>query len=156
MWSHYADKHKGACIEYEIDDKDFKPVNYSENLPVFQITRLLGIVLGHMFLGEDPDMEKEEYQFALEPLLTKSNDWKYEGEVRCVYPNNKPNAKIHPGLDDDGNEIKLLDMPQIKKIYIGCKADKDFELEIKNLAGGIPVVRMKMADSEYKVFPEEV
>ena len=45
MWSHYAEKHRGVCIEYEIEDKDFKMVNYSEIVPNFELTRLV------LFLG---------------------------------------------------------------------------------------------------------
>lgn len=60
----------------------------------------------------------------LEPLLVKSDDWIYEGEIRCVYTKNKPNSRIHDIEDQDGIKT-LLDMPKPKKIYIGCNALPD-------------------------------
>lgn len=151
MWSHYADKHKGACLEYEIDDKDFKAVEYSDELPIFPITKLLGIIFAHQFLNEEIDMEKEECQFALKPLLTKSSVWNYEGEIRCVYSKNKENDKIYS--DDGGN--RFLKMPAIKTIFIGCNADEKFIRAVKEKASGIPVKQMKMASDKYCVLLEK-
>lgn len=147
MWSHYADKHKGACIEFEIDDKDFKPINYSEDLPVFEVTRLLGIIFAHQFLKEEIDMEKEEYQFALKPLLTKANVWSYEGEIRCVYSKNKPNEKIYSNENGDS----FLKMPPIKRIFVGCNAEEQFVKDLIEASNGTPVKRMKMASDKYSI-----
>lgn len=150
MWSHYADKHKGACFEYEIDDANFKGVTYSKNMPVFRFTDVLEIIFGHDFLGEEVDASKKEYQFILEPLLVKSDDWIYEGEIRCVYTKNKPNPKIHDMEDEEGIKT-LLDMPRVKKIFIGCNASQDFIRDIKKKAGDISVAKMEIVPGEYRL-----
>ena len=150
MWSHYANKHKGACIEYEIDDVDFKEVVYSKKMPAFRFVDALEIILGHDFLGEEVDANKNEYQFMLEPLLVKSDDWIYEGEIRCVYTKNKPNSRIHDIEDKDGMKI-LLDMPKPKKIYIGCNALPEFIKDIKEKVGDIPTVKMEIVPGEYRL-----
>lgn len=149
MWSHYANKHKGACIEFEIDDKDFKNVTYSEKLPLFRLTDILKIIFGHQFAGAEIDAEKEEFKFILDPLLTKSKDWEYEGEVRCVYSSKNRDSKIKDSFNKNGEPIILLDMPRIKKIYLGCKAEKSFVSKIKSISGDIPIYKMKLCKNKY-------
>ena len=65
MWSHYADKHRGACIEYEINDEAFQKVSYSNNLPVFRLSDIMEIIFGHNFISKEVDTSKKEYQFML-------------------------------------------------------------------------------------------
>lgn len=151
MWSHYAYNHKGACIEFEIDDHDFKPVSYSKNFPTFELAKLLGIIFAHRFLKEEIDYEKEEYQFALRPILTKADVWSYEAEVRCVYSKNKPNERILSGE----NGCKLLKMPPIKRIIVGCNAEEEFVRKMVEASDGIPVERMRRADDEYSIVIEK-
>ena len=149
MWSHYADCHSGVCVEFEIDDKDFKKVHYSKKLTNFKLTKVFEIVFGHEFIGEDVNFSDEELLFALEPVLTKYIDWKYEKEVRCGYSASKQNEKIHSGTDKKGNQIKLLNMPKARKIYIGCKADDAFICDVKAESKDVPLVMMNMAKDKY-------
>lgn len=149
MWSHYAFNHTGACIEFEIDSKDFRKVRYSKKLTNFKLAKAFEVILGHDFVGEKVNFEDDELQFALTPVLTKYIDWKYEKEVRCGYSAKQPNDKIHPGVDRVGKPIKLLEMPSIKKIYIGCKADKTFIEEIKKVHKNIPLYQMVREEGKY-------
>lgn len=65
MWSHYADQHRGVCIEFAIEDDDTlsraQMVTYSETYPVIR--------------GASD---------APKALLMKSPAWAYEREWRCV------------------------------------------------------------------------
>lgn len=72
MWSHYADDHKGVCIEYSPINSvlfgcSLTPVSYQEKYPEFSIS-------------EEPDLE-----WTAKYLSTKSKDWKYEREWRIFY-----------------------------------------------------------------------
>ena len=156
MWAHYADKHRGACLEFEIDDKDFKAVEYDKKKPEFELYKTLQIIFGHQFVGEDIDVENEKYSFLYKPLLTKSLDWEYEGEIRCVYSLNKRDPKIYEGLNDKGETILLLKMPKIKAIYIGCKMDNNSEKTIRECSGDIPIYKMKKKNGEYGLEPETI
>lgn len=150
MWSHYSNKHKGACIEFEINDndKDFKKVNYSKELKEFNFYKALEIIFGHQFLGEEPDTNKPEYQFLIEPMLVKSEEWVYEEEVRCIYSKNQLDSKIYE-IEEDGKKKMLLKMPKIKRIFLGCKADKDFIKDVREAAKDIPIFQMSMLKDEY-------
>lgn len=147
--------HKGVCLEFEINDNDFNPVDYKSKIPIFQLCKSFEVILAHQFLGEEVDNTNKEYNFITKPLLTKSIDWKYENEVRCIYSKKKLNPKITEIVDKEDKKTKLLlAMPPIKKIYIGCRAEKKFILDVKRICGDIPVIRMKMKDDEYGVEPE--
>ncbi len=67
MWSHYADEHKGVCLEYETEDMTDTPypVSYSGALPSVPA------------FGATPDDMR-----AI--TLTKADHWSYEREWRCL------------------------------------------------------------------------
>ena len=149
MWAHYTDKHKGACVEFEIDDKDFKIIHYEKKKVEFKLYKALQIVFGHQLAKKDVDAEDEKYSFLYSPLLTKSLDWIYEGEIRCVYSINKRDSKIYEATNDKGETILLLKMPKIKRIYLGCKSSSSFEKTIRECSGDIPLFKMKKKEKEY-------
>ena len=152
MWSHYADNHKGACIEFEIDDdKYFKPVYCKKDVPNFQLTKLLEYMLGSDFLKKELDYDDESLLFAVEPLLTKSEDWHYEQEIRCAFSIKKRDKRIF-----DYRKKTLLKMPKIKRIILGCKSDKDFVNKIKGISGDIPIQKMGMVKGKYKLVIEKL
>lgn len=84
----------------------------------------------------------------LKPFLVKSKDWKYEEEYRSIYSKNESNPRI-----TISNNMYLLNAGNIKTIYLGCKVSEDEENKVRDLAGNIPVVKMKESDKEYKVEP---
>jgi len=70
MWSHYADKHRGACLKFNIlSDAEFFmtpfPVKYKRKYPKYNYIR----------------NREGTAKFLLE---TKSIDWKYEKEIRVM------------------------------------------------------------------------
>ena len=154
MWSHYADSHKGACIKYEIEDKNFAEVKYSKSMPDFQLVKALEISLGHSYAGKEIDVNNKDYFFMIDPLLTKSDEWIYEKEVRCIFSKNKPDPRIKKEVDKKGKETFLLKMPKPIAIYIGCNATKKFIGTIKKLKGDIPLFVMKPNDNEYSLIAE--
>ena len=92
MWSHYADSHKGICLEYEATQFDSKPVIeiqekqiQSNNfwiydkglLPLYPVKYSKKMPYAYDFMkGED----KSTMRFA----LTKHTSWKYEQELRSI------------------------------------------------------------------------
>lgn len=75
MWSHYADKHKGACLMFEFNKKSPFP-EIETNLLTF----------GAINYDEPPPLnylkDKEGGIFSL--FLNKSRHWKYEQEFRIL------------------------------------------------------------------------
>jgi len=118
MWSHYGDKHKGICIEFERPEKDFLDVKYSKKRCKFDLEDTTRRVLGYMLSNEEVDVnDKGLIRCISEPFIVKSLDWQYEEEVRCILSPNSEGVIV-------GDELSLYTMPtRITKIYIGCKVD---------------------------------
>ena len=76
MWSHYADNHKGFCVEYDFSEgshlrKIAQPVCYSETIPALSLANL-------------PD--GAERNFLDVCIFTKAKQWQYEQEWRVIMP----------------------------------------------------------------------
>lgn len=150
MWSHYGDCHKGVCIGFEpYDDIDISEVKYSKRRAKLDLYSITQIVLAYDYLKEKVDIKnKNVARKILKPFLVKSKDWKYEEEYRSIYSKNESNPRIT--ISDN---MHLLDAGNIKTIYLGCKVPEDEENKVRDLAGNIPVVKMKDSRKKYKVEP---
>lgn len=154
MWSHYADSHKGVCIEFESPcDPAFQEVRYSDRKVSFDLCQAMSLAIGCGFLNEkvktdDPDLIRS----ALAPFYAKSKEWGYEQEVRCVYSSDTDRGKI-----DYEEPNYLLKMPEITKVYFGCRAGgEDLEHLERLLANrGVPMAFMKESESEFLIVPNE-
>lgn len=70
MWSHYADNHKGVCLEFDGESSVFREamkVIYEKERPVINTLRSSDL---HITMSK--------------ALITKSIDWEYEGEWRII------------------------------------------------------------------------
>lgn len=145
MWSHYGDKHKGICIEFDRPDKDFLDVKYSTKRCKFDLEDTTRRVLGYMLSNEEVDVnDKGLIRCISKPFIVKSLDWQYEEEVRCILSSNSEGVIV-------GDELKLYTMPtRITKIYIGCKVDtksNEYE-ELLRIANERNIEIVKLTESE--------
>lgn len=69
LWSHYADKHRGVCLGFDVSDQFLMKVTYAGE----RLSKKIRGELAHGGLNEK-DMQ--------EILTTKFKDWEYEDEVR--------------------------------------------------------------------------
>ena len=114
MWSHYAGRHNGICIEFRCTaDKpvvDFfakaQPVRYQEALP-------------RINFYTTPPLEKAE---AL--ILTKAEHWSYEREWRIILPHSSEYISLPPGI--------------ISAVYLGSRISVENRSEILQSLSSIP------------------
>lgn len=132
MWSHYADSHKGFCIEYdfssiynELSDIIVLPVIYSKERQ--DIPWKLAMDFSK---GLDVN-ETEKNRVMLLTLLTKDDEWNYEKEWRIIK------------TADNNDNIK---MPPISCIYIGALCSKRNKSRLINIARklGVPIKQMEL------------
>jgi len=76
MWSHYANNHKGVCLEFEIFDEEIikgqlLDINYDDNIS--SIDTVERLPLGHLSLNITANGKF---------LKTKFKNWSYEQELR--------------------------------------------------------------------------
>lgn len=82
MWSHYADSHKGCCLEFSTKGTIFKSsrcVEYAKEYP------------GYRFL----DLKEDGEAFSKLTVYTKSELWSYEKEWRVSTLNGPGLYKFH-------------------------------------------------------------
>ena len=122
MWSHYAEGHKGFCIEFDTrfepfkDDKRLFKVNYSEVVPI--------VSLADIFVSDD---EK-----AIKPLMslitTKSDKWSYESEWRVFHM--------------QGDHKFFINHKAFSGVFFGCEMPNDHK----------EIIALILKDSPTKLF----
>ena len=121
FWSHYADAHKGYCIEFGTQYPVFAQaysVRYSSSYPVLK-SPLFKDLSELQKLFSQPNFESRLSELNLgfslvEPVLNKSKEWSYEDEYRSIIMPSAPMQVLNDGFSAKltGNEIK--------NVYFGC------------------------------------
>lgn len=148
MWSHYANKHFGFCLEYDFTHTMVKrypdlnmakimllPVIYSEKRPL--LSRVLTnskIMLPYYKTGKMPMEVVESIVYG---LLFKSPDWSYEREWRII------------GMDMEKPTMKL---PSARKVFLGANMEESAKARVIEIAKKkhIPVYQMMLSSDRYK------
>lgn len=119
MWAHYANNHRGICVEYELIEINTQlgftpvPIIYSD-----QKARLTSI---------NPDtIDVDSTGMFIESLTSKSPEWSYEKEWRIIRDDAACGAKW-----DTENRGALLDMIRPKSVILGCMAKPEFEKSVR-------------------------
>jgi len=141
MWSHYADKHKGAVIKLTIPENPpgcwrFKKVTYSNEFPIHNTTeQMVDNLLG--LWRADPE------ETASKLLFTKSNHWRYEYEWRDI-------VKLE-GPDNFGEGKHCLDVEKerILAVYFGIDMkDEDREEIVEIVNEKLPHIEIYQAKKD--------
>lgn len=136
MWSHYADYHKGFCIEYDV--REFPPSDYRSRFlyPVIYTDRLYDAT-PHLMKG----IEHETFNNLHLNLagLSKAIDWKYEQEWRLLFAN---------GVFKEA-QAYLMGKP--KAVYLGSHIESDNQKRILAICTSrdIPVKKMRHSSTEF-------
>jgi len=152
MWSHYADNNKGICLEFE--NEGFLDVSYSEERTSIRIRKLMYKILWNFHTKEKIEISKKElplFLIAIAPLLTKSKNWAYEKEVRCIF--NSSNKQFISRNDQFFYMLKTL-----KSIILGCRTSEEEKAEILIFAkdNQIPIYQMQLSNNTYKLIKSEI
>jgi hypothetical protein len=81
MWSHYADYHKGICIEYDIQNGTL-----NNSTAPFQVNYngARGILTSDIYNWKISNSADAENRVREVFFLSKAPEWEYESEWRCV------------------------------------------------------------------------
>ena len=136
MWSHYANYHKGFCIEYdtsksELFEKYMLPIIYKKDR--YDATKC--------FLTKNKNI-------GVNPVLYKSNVWEYEKEWRIIRDQNACGDRW-----DETKRGALLDMVQPISITVGCAATAAFEEQIRENCRerGIRLYKMEKDPTNFRL-----
>jgi hypothetical protein len=144
MWSHYADQHRGFCIEYETRSlppenlfvRMLYPVIYTEKL--FDGTKY--------YLAAIRNQNTFNILFPALAALHKSPEWSYEKEWRLVIPANLV------------KEASPWRVPTPKSVYLGSRMPNDEKEGIIQICKrkGIEALEMHLADDSFCLRSEYV
>lgn len=136
MWSHYADSHRGVCLEFRTDIDVFrkaKRVKYARQMPKVDLVK----ILCH---------EEEADDEILSLYCTKGGDWDYEREWRCIH--------------NTGGTAYTYAADALTGVYFGAKASlTSFEIVALVLAGQNGHVQLwqgKRSESDFAIAFDKV
>jgi len=153
LWSHYADSHKGVCLgfDYELMAKSimhYEDVDYTNEPFYFDIN--------------------EPQKSISKALITKSNDWSYEEEVRFVIERSKHTTFPLEALVEVnfGSRCEFRDILTFSKLiinlpYINCNLlqatvnEKKYQVEFGKVNLG-EVIQKANEEMEVRRFELEV
>lgn len=177
MWSHYANNHKGFCVEYDLsflnDKTSFTIENhqyYDESLQESYLDqRLKAIIKAGLFpvmytssrvnipvsklmkinIDDNGDLQHNSDIDAIlyKTYIVKSSNWGYEKEWRLIL---------------DGNISSYYDnkipFPYIKCIYLGCKMDQQTKRTIIGIGKDLnfEVIPLVMDDKKFILEEENI
>jgi hypothetical protein len=135
QWSHYAKKHTGLCLGFDVPDNFLIPVQYQSKLHPDLVTAALG--------------KSEEGESAVLKLLgTKYSHWRYEREVRMFL--------------DLKSEIRESDLYfhafedgiSLKEVIVGSQSTvsrADLKEALSDQYSGITAIKARLAFRSFNV-----
>ena len=155
MWSHYADSHKGFCVEYDLKllpkdslevCKHLFPVLYGEKRIINYNLKKLNNELKELreAINKQYVYDDIEYFNNIIPLfITKGTAWAYEKEWRVIYT-----KKDMYEIDDDVLYSCNIPFSCISAVYLGYRIDKEVKENI------IEICRRLSKERNISVFQE--
>jgi hypothetical protein len=139
LWSHYADKHRGVALGFEIPGTELTPVRYVKGL------RKINVLAS--------STKQKTIDDLLERLkYTKFKGWTYEDELRLFF-----------SLDNLSSQSGLYFAPfstrmQLREIILGPRCDLPL-VSVRSLADahvpGVEVFGARIAYTEFAVIPKQ-
>lgn len=103
LWSHYADKHRGLCLGFDMPDQHCVEVEYTAERFAVEAEKLLST-------GPDEN-------FMRRLLRTKFAHWEYEKEVRSFLRLEETDPETGLYFSDFSDELRL------KQVIVGARSN---------------------------------
>lgn len=144
MWSHYAENHRGFCLEYNFKELGVEDILNCALQPVIYQDKLLDI--DRYILKSIDDIKTFNNLISVLFAMIKAEGWKYEDEWRMVLPL--------------GSSYKPFNrtVPKPAAIYLGSKISSDDEEMLLKIAKwkNIPSFRMKLDNTSFRMLKEPI
>ena len=134
QWAHYANRHKGLCLGFEVPDSFLEPVRYvSERID---------------FRSETPWATGGVDRRAEECFLTKYDHWSYEQELRLFGDLAEPDSETGLYFNYFSERMKLVE------VYVGCASGitkKDLHLALGELRSHVQCYKVRPAFNSFNM-----
>jgi hypothetical protein len=136
IWSHYADRHRGMCLGFDVDDSHLIHVNYRDTL-----------IKQDEFIRNGSTIDPH---IGLKLASTKFGHWRYEDEVRVFLRKSECRA-----YDEAEGPILLCDFDKIgplRQVVLGENySHSKTDMVLAKAQLGIEVVTARLAFTDFKV-----
>jgi len=145
MWGHYADNHRGFCLEYILDglrpDHQLRERLY----PVIYTNQIYDLTRWTLTLA-DPDPGKFNTEIPILCVIHKCDEWKYEKEWRMV--------QVTSTEEPDQNCL----VPPPARVFLGSKMEAASVKELRAICSykGVEVWQMRLAEDRFELLPEHL
>jgi hypothetical protein len=134
QWAHYADRHKGMCLGFEIDESHLRQVNYVQSRPVWPA-------------APQPWPLSVKQRVIDQLLYTKFAHWSYEDEYRLF--------TRKESQDLDGNFCaNFSDALKLKQVLVGaCSAltRSNLNAALGGLAENVDAFKVRLAFRDFRI-----
>lgn len=152
MWAHYANNHKGFCVEYDMRDRENLkltsttfPVQYTNkrvditDLMDYQSKKIIGTIESHIALGKKEIIYNDLTLVFMESFFNniKHETWSYENEYRCIVGTNISGMPYYDAVP--------------KAIYIGINCEEYYKNQLMDIAKKININVFSMVLNEYSL-----
>lgn len=139
-WSHYAEKHKGICLGFDVPDKLLNPVIYAKSLLKLKID----------LKTKRPKLTEK----VLNKLLrTKFFDWKYEDEMRLF-------VELDHGTVESGKYFYSFSENLIlREIILGPRCELPIEGVrhiVADIRPQVVVLKSRIASNRFEILENKV
>jgi hypothetical protein len=129
MWGHYADSHRGFCLEFDTTLEPItkaKPVNYSYSFPNLDIGKIAN----------------GEHEQVLDLVLTKAACWQYEKEWRVLH--------------EEGDKIFGYERKALTGVFFGARMPQEQRLMVASFLSKTTteLYNMRLNKSHFKLEAE--
>ncbi len=141
LWGHYAEKHTGICLGFDIPDKFLKPVIYSKSPMKIKINPKTG----ELIFNENNMMSRL--------LRTKFADWRYEDEMRLFV------ELDHDSIESGNYFYPFSEDFILREIVLGPRCEipiNGLRSLIENFNQPIRVIKSRIASSSFRVVEHKI
>lgn len=134
QWAHYADRHKGICLGFDIPEKYLAPVKYVSERLDYEIDR--------------PWAEGGIDARVDECFLTKYDHWSYEEEMRLFGDLGKPDRQTGLYFQEYDEHMRLTE------IIVGCVSDvkkSDLRTSFGESIEGVDIYKVRPAFKSFRM-----
>lgn len=138
LWSHYAEKHKGICLGFDVPDNEWVQVDYVENRPTlddYSATSATALTLDNI----------------KDIMRKKGPDWAYEAEYRKFIPLRVPDLRTGIYFQPFSDEMKLV------SVHVGERStiSKAWMKALVDYNGrDIEMMKVRSAFRTYSILPD--
>lgn len=134
LWSHYADRHAGLCLGFEVPASRLEPIKYARKR----------MIVDPVALSRTSETDIVE---TFRPFMfTKYAHWKYESEMRCLVELNEKDIETGLYFASFSNELRLAE------VIVGPRSSVTRNDLAAALADLLPFVRVFKARPAFRTF----